>query len=291
MREVFEREVNAWITSSSLHNKFFNLKAIKYLIEIFIQISETNPIDEKLIIDIISGLALYPIYILTKKEEYGEELDRLMAPIPKIWQQYFTSENYQRKLISKEITGQATFNWGGVSSPITLEEILLHIRRMDATPIMPNEIQEIERSWVQFKKNQYSEKNVSSSPSTNPIFSQEAQTVLNEVLSNLFKDSDHEELKRILKTGDDSASKLLFLGNGNILADAMKQLKKCGFINGCQQKDLEAWIHRNFCYQYRNEIKHYTEEYLNEIISSNKNTCKHPLIICSEGKIAKVSIK
>jgi hypothetical protein len=111
-----------------------------------------------------------------------------------------------------------------------------------------------------------------------PAFKPEVINEVFNILKDFFSVNDQEELKMILESGGDSSKPLLFKDNGNRLADAFKQLKQADLITGCQKKELEAWIAKNFQYLHRNERKHFKPKYLNDIISTDKDKCQKPLL-------------
>ncbi len=98
-----------------------------------------------------------------------------------------------------------------------------------------------------------------------------------DLLKDFFSLDHQKKLKEILETGNNANEKLIFLDNGNRLADSFKQLIKSDIITGCEQKELETWILNNFQFRFRKEIKNFTPRYLNDIISTKKDLCKNPL--------------
>jgi hypothetical protein len=117
------------------------------------------------------------------------------------------------------------------------------------------------------------------SPEIKPIFKPEAIQIVFNLLKNFFNEGDQNQLKSILQTGNDANKPLIFLDHGNRLADAFKQLYKADIITGCEKRELESWIIRNFKYRDKKVIKQFTEHYINDIISTkNKPPCKRPLL-------------
>lgn len=115
-------------------------------------------------------------------------------------------------------------------------------------------------------------------PNQKPIFRPEAIQAIFDILKDFFHLDSHLGLKQILETGNDVSKPLIFLDNGNRLADAFKQLIKADIITGCEQIQLENWIFKNFKYIHRGQIKNYTQNYLNDIISTNKDKCQKPIL-------------
>lgn len=111
-----------------------------------------------------------------------------------------------------------------------------------------------------------------------PVFKPEAVQIVFDIIKDFFSPEQQTQLKQLLETGSNNSQCLIFLDNGNRLADAFKQLKKADIITQCEQKELESWIETNFKYKYRKEVKEYSPRYLNDIISTNKDKCQKPLL-------------
>ena len=103
-----------------------------------------------------------------------------------------------------------------------------------------------------------------------------------EILKEYFDPKNHIELKRILETGDSVKTKLLFLDNGNKLADVFKKLFEANYIVDCQKKELEVWIIDNFEYKYNREVKSFTRDYAEKCISRQQTPCANPIIVMGE---------
>jgi hypothetical protein len=111
-----------------------------------------------------------------------------------------------------------------------------------------------------------------------PVLKPESVNAVFDILKDFFSPIQQNELKLLLETGINNSQHLIFLDNGNRLADAFKQLKKADLITQCEQKELESWIEINFKYTYRKAVKEYSPRYLNDIISTNKDKCQKPLL-------------
>jgi hypothetical protein len=111
-----------------------------------------------------------------------------------------------------------------------------------------------------------------------PVLKPEAVKSVFDILKDFFSTVQQNELKQLLETGSNNSQHLIFLDNGNRLADAFKQLIKADVITQCEQKELESWIAINFKYTYRKAVKEYSTRYLNDIISTNKDKCQNPLL-------------
>lgn len=124
-----------------------------------------------------------------------------------------------------------------------------------------------------------------------PTFKSEQVENIFDLLKNFFSEQHQNQLLQILQTGDDTSEPLFFKDNGNRLADAFKQLINADIITGCKKNELEEWIYRNFKYKYRSKTKKYTSRYLNDIISTNKDKCKKPILnVINEKSTGKIKI-
>jgi hypothetical protein len=111
-----------------------------------------------------------------------------------------------------------------------------------------------------------------------PIFKPEYIDDIFHLLKDFFTVESQDEFKRLLETGCDTNSQLLFLDNGARLADVFKQLKNNDIITGVSKVELQNWILTNFRYKYRGTIKIYKEKYLKHVISTNWDVCKTPIL-------------
>lgn len=90
-------------------------------------------------------------------------------------------------------------------------------------------------------------------------------------LKSYFKEGSHQALMTLLKTGNTSDKPLLFIGCGNQLAYALKQLFESAFITQCNKKQFKEWIMLNFEYQEDGKrVKQFKMDYLNKITAKEK---------------------
>lgn len=111
-----------------------------------------------------------------------------------------------------------------------------------------------------------------------PVFVQDYFREVYEIIRDFFSPEDQTRLLSLLENCVDVPEPLVFLDTGNRLADAFKQLYDANIIRGCQKKELESWICRNFAYVYQKNVKPFIPKYLNEIISTTKDKCKRPFL-------------
>lgn len=121
-----------------------------------------------------------------------------------------------------------------------------------------------------------------------PIFKPGVAEIIFEIVKDFFSAEQQPELNRVLQTGNNASSKLLFKGNGNRLTDTFKKLVEHNFIVGCQKQDLINWIISNFNFTHRQMVKSFVFDTVEKTISRNHYPCKSPLIEIKSGQIQKV---
>ena len=121
-------------------------------------------------------------------------------------------------------------------------------------------------------------------PAIRPVFASESRSEIFEILRDFFSLEDQIELLALLEGGDNAPKPLLFMDSGNRLADAFKQLFDCDIIKGCQKKELEAWICKNFRYRYRNKINRFNPRSVSDIVSTTKDKCQRPILNVKQEK-------
>lgn len=148
-----------------------------------------------------------------------------------------------------------------------------------------------------------SEKNAEPSPtqefqSTNynsglPVFDIRYRSEIYTILQSYFNVTDQNILKHLLEVTVNLAKPLLFLESANKLADAFKQLYDCKVLTGCTKLELETWIRINFNYMHRGKVKSFDAKYLNDLISTRKDSCNNPIIDVrnKDGMIQLINLK
>ena len=121
-----------------------------------------------------------------------------------------------------------------------------------------------------------------------PAFKREVIEDVVEILGSFFSKEDQGPLEELIRQGIEANEPLMFLDNGNRLADAFKQLINSDFITGCEKQELCTWIARNFKYRYRKETRYFSPRYLKDIIATHKDKCQKPLLNVKNGQIVKI---
>jgi len=112
-----------------------------------------------------------------------------------------------------------------------------------------------------------------------PIFKEDYIELIYKDLKPYFSPTQQFDLLNLLKEEKKLSTKLQFNSNGNKLAHAFKLLYERNIITSCTKRDLEKWISENFQYLGKDSFSNYKRKYLNEIISTNKITCKINILI------------
>ncbi|HXB41428.1 MAG TPA: hypothetical protein VNZ49_12855 [Bacteroidia bacterium] len=105
------------------------------------------------------------------------------------------------------------------------------------------------------------------------------------ILKDFFREGQQSDLRIVLETGKNSSEPLVFLDNGNRLANAFKQLKEADLITGCDKQELQDFITSNFKFLYRKQVKTFSADYIEKCISRNYYPCKRPLFEVVNGEI------
>ena len=110
-----------------------------------------------------------------------------------------------------------------------------------------------------------------------PVFKPSVISSLTALLEPYFSEQDFAGLKILFVTAQGGKAKLVFLSEGNKLADLFWQLYQHKLIFNCNKTQLEKWIASHFRYTERGNEKNFTLKYLNKIISTDHQSCKNPI--------------
>lgn len=122
----------------------------------------------------------------------------------------------------------------------------------------------------------------------NPIFNSTIIEDFFNVIQPYFDFVDQAQLMRLLKNDDSLPHPLIFKNNGNRLAYAFRELIENDLITGCDKKQLQNWMMKNFQYVSKKKVIPYSFDYLEKCISRNFYPCKRPLFRVENKKIINV---
>lgn len=111
-----------------------------------------------------------------------------------------------------------------------------------------------------------------------PTFKPSVISSLTTLLKPYFSEQDFVRLQVLLATAQGLNAKIIFLSEGNRLADLFWQLYQQKLVFNCNKAQLEKWIASHFKYTERGSERDYTLKYLNKIISTDHQICKNPII-------------
>ena len=110
-----------------------------------------------------------------------------------------------------------------------------------------------------------------------PVFKPSVISSLTVLLKPYFSEQDFAGLKILFATAEGGKTKLVFLSEGNKLADLFWQLYQHKLIFNCNKTQLEKWIASHFSYTEQGNEKGFSLKYLNKIISTDHQSCKNPI--------------
>ncbi|WP_027392488.1 hypothetical protein [Aquimarina latercula] len=111
-----------------------------------------------------------------------------------------------------------------------------------------------------------------------PVFKPSIISSLCNIIELYFSEQDFSYVGLLLETAQNVPKKVVFLSEGNKLADIFWQLYENKLVFNCNKMQLEQWIVANFQYLDRSNAKDFTLKYLNKIISTDHQMCKNPIL-------------
>lgn len=128
-----------------------------------------------------------------------------------------------------------------------------------------------------------------SQPDQVPVVKPEEVMNVFNVMKDCFNPNQHAALMELLQTGYTASGPLLFMNQGKILTEALKELYENNYIIGIQLKrDLHKWIVEHFRFLDKNGDKQkFKTDTVHQYVSTNKSPCKNPLFKIKAGKIVR----
>lgn len=274
--DIISNEIEYWGETNPYYVKYFNLQKVKTLIDICKIVSENNTLSTNLISDFISGLALYPIYLKTKDDKQGEEVERLIKPVLELLVQEVTSEDYFEKLHNTLAIDPGLVKRNQIDPPITKKELFIHSKRINIIALSKSELSSIKDDWEKWliqKNTKGKSKSDNQEIISIPRFKTEEKDNIVEILKDYFP-GQHDLLRDVISKGELKELKLLFYGSCRTLLDFFKQLMKGHFLTIQVQSDLEKWIEQGFEYIHRGKPKEIKAKYASKIISGSERAAE-----------------
>jgi hypothetical protein len=154
--EFIEKEIEELNLSKGYKKKFSASPVGSLLLEIGKIMATLKPITEKMLRDYILGIFGIPISISRNDENFNNQIDELLKPSFDILTKYLKSDTFRLSLIDEEVSGDEVLKISGLEIPLSRKSILLHIKRTNSLPLKSDDIAEIQKDFVRYKKNQFS---------------------------------------------------------------------------------------------------------------------------------------
>ena len=156
---ILKEEAEKWMIKSPSYLKLFEI--FSSFISIVDVISEIYQFKEQDLRDFIVGLI--PLYLCNSTDNYNaekksyleNESTRLSRPVMDKVVEHFKSNSYKSYLINQQITGEAMLEIDGVKEVINEKAISQHIKRLNINPLTVKEIEDVEWSYIRYKRNLY----------------------------------------------------------------------------------------------------------------------------------------
>jgi len=164
--EFINKEIEELNLNKDYKDKFIKSRTGSMLIEIGRVIARLKPVTTKMLSDYILGIFGIPISISRSNEKFNIQIENLLSPAFRILEEYVKSDAYRLSLIKQEVSGDEILKIKGLEIPLSFNAILLHIKRTNSLPLKADDIVDIQKDLVDYKKAQF--RNLPSNPS-NPI--------------------------------------------------------------------------------------------------------------------------
>lgn len=233
IKEVIDMEIAFWASMNPFYARYFKHDLVKNLIMLCEALPEITEVSNKMISDFIAGLALIPIYLKNKDERQEQQVDELTKPMLDLIIAHVTSDNFLKQLIEMEVSGESVLNIDGVTTPISIKEILIHIRRSKSFPLTSKQIASIERDWIKYKREQYQ---------FNPLSSKESKTDKLKTCLTQYSFFDLHMVKQLTPTNQEKLVELL-IANG--LPYSIAMFDYIGFIKYLDKEHFKSSYKRN----------------------------------------------
>lgn len=154
---ILKEEAERWMAKSPTFDKA--LKKFSMFISLGDVISEIYQFKEQELRDFIAGwIPLFLCFAINnedKKAYLEKESTKLLQPVMDKIKEYCKSDTYRSSLINQQITGETVLEIDGVKEVIGEKAILQHIKRVNTNPLTVKDIENIERSYIAYKRDLY----------------------------------------------------------------------------------------------------------------------------------------
>lgn len=158
---ILKEEAERWMAISPTFDKA--LKKFSMFISLGDVISEIYQFKDQELRDFIAGWIPFFLYNaidnVDRKEYLEKEYTKLLQPVMDKIKEYCKSDTYRSSLINQQITGETVLEIDGVKEVIGEKAILQHIKRVNTNPLTVKDIEDIERSYIAYKRDLYRDPN------------------------------------------------------------------------------------------------------------------------------------
>lgn len=249
--EFINKEIEELNLSTDYKDKFIKSKLGSLLIKIGAVMARLKPVTTKMLSDYMLGIFGIPMSISRNNEKFNIQIDNLLAPAFSILEDYVKSDAYRLSLIKQEVSGDEILKIDGLEIPLSYNAILLHIKRMKSLPLMPNDISDIQKDFINYKRNQFSL----------PIQKTENEKIVNpqKKIAAKFYSLYHMiliEMGREMHFDRDSNDKYSRKAIEEFAKNKYPEISSQGFYNGVIQIDItnKISIRKNFGKEYKQII-------------------------------------
>lgn len=153
--ELINKEINEINLSKHYKEKFIKSRVGSMCIIIGKFMARLKPITDTMLSNYILGIFGIPLSVSRDNEEFNIQVDNLINPAFSILGEYIKSDDYRLSLIKQEVSGDEVFRINGLEIPLSYNAILLHIKRTNSLPLKPADIANIQKDFVNFKRDQF----------------------------------------------------------------------------------------------------------------------------------------
>jgi len=162
--QVFKDRIKYWEIKNPVFNKVFDtqeeiyklIEFVDQLIEIYTNVSAAEVLNEIDLSNFIDGLTLLPLIKIGDTDSpAAAKSKKLTDPVLKHLRKIYSSDSWRSYIINMEVSGDEVLEINGLKVPISVEQVKLHIERLNKYPMQRGHIAEIQADLVDYKKKQY----------------------------------------------------------------------------------------------------------------------------------------
>lgn len=162
--KVFEVRIKYWENKNPIWEKVFDKQGESYKLIEFIDkiiafaetVPEVIPLSLYELVSFIDGLAVLPL--VKNGDEDSEEalkVKKLTDPTLNYLRKLFSTNSWREFIIKKELSGDEILKIESMEIPISIEQMKLHIERLNTYPLTREHVAVIEVDLIDYKKKQY----------------------------------------------------------------------------------------------------------------------------------------